>query len=287
MRSKWIMMIFGVLLVGGATLGFAQYMKSYELDVTMMDTIKPARMIQAGELITEDKIRTISIPTIQHMENAVIDKNQLLGKRAVVPIGESEEFLSWKLTEDTLFPKEGENYYGFKVDFTTAVNNMVRRGDKVDVWVEYSTPKWRNEFGEEIDESLLTSTPSPFWEREYSKKIMEELTVAYVKDSEGKEVVDIVNKGPINLPGESPAQRDNANYDQHRQNATAQPSYITFILNDEEFAVLTQGTKEGTIKLGLPSTSVTIGEIVPSGQEQPLDTEGNSRTKSGEGGDEQ
>src|SRR5262249_14085254 len=71
---------------------------------------------------------------------ALLRLTDIEGKRAVAPIGESEELVSWKLTEDDLFPGAGESYYGFEVTEVQAVNNMVRRGDRVDVWVEYNEP---------------------------------------------------------------------------------------------------------------------------------------------------
>jgi hypothetical protein len=270
---KWITVVIGLLLVGGSAFGFAEYMKTYQLDVTMMDTVKPVKMIQSGELITKDMIRKVSIPTVQHMENGMIDANQIIGKRAIVPIGESEEFLSWKISVDSLYAKGNEQYIGFKADFVGAVNNMVRRGDKVDVWVEYTSPKLFNASGQEIDntqQSLQTpvnpNTPlDTTVKKTYSKLLINGLTVAYVKDQDGKEITDAgTPSGPtFSLPSTT-TDRDNANAEHYRQNASGQPSYITFIMSPEQYALFAEGTKEGTIKLGLPSTSVTIGTIVTS-----------------------
>jgi hypothetical protein len=267
---KWITVIIGVLLISGSAVGFAKYMKSYELDVTMMDTVKPVRMIQAGELITEDMILKVSIPTVQHMENGMVDAREIIGKRAIVPIGESEEFLSWKISEDSLFAKGDDQYIGFKIDFVGAVNNMVRRGDKVDVWVEFTSPKILNFAGQEIDQVLdPNSSVETTLKKSYSKQLIKGLTVAYVKDQDGKEITDTgVPNGPsLSLPG-TPTDRDEENAERYRQNASGQPSFITFIMSPEQYALFAEGTKEGTIKLGLPSTSVTIGTIVPSASKE-------------------
>lgn len=278
---KWITLIIGLLLVGGSAVGFAKYMKSYELDITTMNTIKPVKMIQAGELITESMIRTVSIPTAQHMENSIIDPKKLIGKRAIVPIGESEEILSWKIGEDTLYPKDNEEYIGFKVDFVGAVNNMVRRGDKVDVWVEYTQPKMYDENGIELDQAeqarRIAANPANaklVAKKIYNKLLIKNLTVAYVKDQEGKEITDSGSpKGPqLQLP-ESATQRDEANAERYRQNASGQPSYITFIMSPEQYASFAEGAKEGTIRLGLPSTTIAIGTI------EPTDTKVNATDK--------
>ncbi|CAM4047225.1 SAF domain-containing protein [Paenibacillus alkaliterrae] len=272
--SKWISMIVGLLIVVGAAIGFAKYMKGYELDVTMMKTIKPAVMIQAGELITADMLREVSIPTVQHMDNAIVDGNEIVGKRAVVPIGEMEEFLSWKIGPDTLYPKKGETYIGFKVDFVGAVNNMIRRGDKVDVYVEYNTPKLLDAAGQVIDPTM-TADPSAsampqVAEKIYNEKLIPGLTVAYVKDQDGKEIVDSAPATTLGIPSTG-SQRDEVNMERYRQGATAQPAFITFIISEEQYAKLAEGQKEGVIKLGLPLTSKPIGTIIPDKQTDTAD----------------
>jgi hypothetical protein len=262
---RWITVIIGLLIVVGSMLGFAQYMKSYELNVTMMQTVKPVKMIQAGELITKEMVRLVSIPTVQHMDNGITNANQIVGKRAIVPIGEAEEFLSWKIGKDTLYPKADEQYVGFKVDFVSAVNNMIRRGDKVDVWVEYTSPKIVDTFGQEIVPDQLNPNATSTGKKIYSERLIKGLTVAYLKDQEGKEVTDTGGKAySIALPGGSASAHDDNNSEYYRQNASALPSYITFIMNEEQYALFAKGQKEGSIKFGLPSTAVTIGSIVPN-----------------------
>lgn len=270
MRRKWIPAFIGLVIVVGCVLGFKEYMNSVRTDVTMMDTWKPVKMIQAGQLITSEMIHKVQIPAIQHMENAVLDKNQIVGKRAIIPIGESEEFLSWKIGIDTLYPTGDENYIGFKIDFVGAVNNMVRRGDKVTAWVEYNEPKVFDSSGNEITEeqqsALLVGNPMMSFEKIYTKKLLENLTVAYVKDQEGHEITDIsTSTGTLSLPlsGED---KDDTNSDRYRQNATGQPAYITFIMSPEQYETFAAGAKDGIIRLGLPNSTVMFGTITKQGE---------------------
>lgn len=300
--KRWILVLIGIFVVGSCGIGFWQYMKSYELDVTMMETIKPVRMIQANELITSNMVKVVSIPRVQHMENAMLNPEDIVGKRAIVPIGEAEEFLSWKIGEDTLYPKNNEEYLGFKAAFIDTVNNMVRRGDKVNVWVEYTTPKYIDAMGQEVDENqisllLATNTEEPIgaiptgWKKVYNKLLIENLVVAYVKDQEGKEVTDLDATNAIGIGSFSTADRDEAKMETYRQNASAEPSYITFIMNPEQYALVAEGQKEGMIKLGLPSTSVMLGSIV-SNKKQASDNESLGRidepstATNNEGGDQ-
>lgn len=274
MKHRLISIVVGLLLVAGSTYGFTVYMKSYELDVTMMKTIKPAELIQAGELITPDMLVEVDIPTVQHMKNAIVDINEIIGKRSKVPIGEMEEILAWKIGPDTLYPDKDETYLGFKVDFVGAVNNMVRRGDKVDVYVEYTVPKLLTDSGEILDQTILdannhlSGTPESLPTivgKVYNERLITGLTVAYVKDQEGKEIEDIsaaVSFG-LSLNGSN---RDAFNMERYRQNATNQPAYITFIINDEQYSLIAEGQKEGTLKFGLPLTNETIGTIVTEGE---------------------
>lgn len=268
---KVITVLIGIIIIGSSAFGFSKYMKGYELDVTMMKTIKPVKMIQAGELITENMVHMVSIPTIQHMSNSLVENADIIGKRAIVPIGENEEFLSWKIGKDDLYPEGEEEYIGFKIDFVGAVNNMIRRGDKVDVWVEYSVPKLFDASGQEVDQTeqakLIADNPAALdgLTKVYSKRVLMGLTVAYVKDQNGNEVRDTgTPSGPTLSLSSSPSKNDDTNAERYRQNASGQPSYITFIMSPDQYSSFAEGAKYGAIKLGLPATSTTIGTIVPS-----------------------
>ncbi|MFC5402429.1 hypothetical protein [Cohnella soli] len=256
MRRKWIPGLIGLIIVVGCVLGFKQYMNSVRTDVTMMETWKPVKMIQAGQMITSDMIHKVQIPTVQHMGNALLERSQIVGKRTIIPIGETEEFLSWKIGPDALFPTGDEDYIGFKIDFVGAVNNMVRRGDKVTAWVEYTVPKVFDDFGNEITDAqqaaLLAANPNLTFKKVYTNKLLENLTVAYIKDQEGIEITDATSSGPISLPLSSD-QKDVTNSDRYRQNASGQPSYITFIMSPEQYETFAAGAKDGNIRLGLPN----------------------------------
>ncbi|MBO7745812.1 SAF domain-containing protein [Paenibacillus sp. MWE-103] len=275
MNRKWISGAIGLLIVVGCSIGFWKYMNSIETDVTTMQTWKPVKMIQQGQLITSSMIREVSIPTVQHMDNAIVEQSQIIGKRALIPIGETEEFLSWKIGEDKLYPSGEDEYIGFNIDFVGAVNNMVRRGDKVVAWVEYAQPKVLDVSGHEISEAqqqaVLSVEPSAVFTKVYTKQLLNDLTVAYVKDTEGNEIIDADLGGPISLPG-SAAHRDEASADHYRQTATGVPAYITFIMSPEEYQTFAAGTKEGTIRLGLPNTLSSFGTItsLQSEAKEPL-----------------
>ncbi|QHW35438.1 hypothetical protein GZH47_31560 (plasmid) [Paenibacillus rhizovicinus] len=263
MNRKWMSALIGLIIVAGCAIGFSKYMQSVQTDVTTMQIWKPVTMIQSGQLITSNMVKKVSIPTVQHMDNALLDKNQIIGKRALIPIGETEEFLSWKLGDDTLYPTGDEEYIGFKIDFVGAVNNMVRRGDKVAAWVEYTQPKVLNGNGEEISEvqqaALLAANPMVTFKKIYTKQLIPNLTVAYVKDAEGNEIADATSNGPLSLGSSS--QKDEENAERYRQNATGQPAYITFIMSPAEYEVFAAGAKDGTIRLGLPNSMNIIGTV--------------------------
>ncbi|WP_336788344.1 SAF domain-containing protein [Paenibacillus sp. MMO-177] len=286
--KKWSPIIIGLILIVGSCVFFVKFMKSYQLDVTMMKTIRPVHMIQAGELITSDMLEEVSIPTVQHMPNAIIDKNLIVGKRAIVPIGEMEEVLSWKIGENTLYPAADETYIGFKVDFVTAVNNMVRRGDKIDVWVEYMEPKLYDASGREIDSEQVASGDSvEIAKKVYNDKLISGLTVAYIKDQEGKEIEDTstVNNS-FSLPL-SADQRDVKNIERYRQETLAQPAYITFIMNDYQYSKFAEGQKEGAIKLALPNFIQPVGTIVPTNSPQDQSNQLQNQSVQQEGGEAQ
>jgi hypothetical protein len=337
---KWITAIVGLLIMAGSVVCFMFFMKLYEQDLTMMETYKPKTMIYSGELITEEKLVKVSIPVLQHTKTALTEAEAIIGKRAVIPIGESEEFMSWKLGEDDVFPQAGEGYYGFEITSVQAVNNMVRRGDRVNIWVEFSDPldpkhKQAAESGQEAESNLsdshistdssssasrdshistesslpaspdshistdsspsaspdshistdsssspsaspdsLTSVNSPASPNAsaqssllppssastYTRLLLEDVRVAYIKDGEGKEITDPKLTSLGKLKSLSKDERDEYHFDAFRSAASAPPAFITFIMTPQQYDRFVEGRMEGTIRLGMDNPFMTIEE---------------------------
>jgi hypothetical protein len=232
---KVIIGVTGVVLMIGSILGYLYFMQSTEVKVSTMQTIKPTRLLNSGEIIDISMIRRVTSSVSAHSVDAIQDVNLLVGKVIAVPIGKDEEFASWKLSTIRLTPKEGERYFSFKTDNETNVNNMLRRGDRIDVWVEFDQPK------------IVTDSTGGTLSIG-AVKIIEGLMVSDIKTAEGLSVTDSTGVETI-------IQSDQTQFNNARNKATGKPELNTYIMNDEVYEAYVLGNIGGHIKLALPDLS--------------------------------
>ncbi|WP_438432544.1 RcpC/CpaB family pilus assembly protein [Gorillibacterium sp. sgz500922] len=225
----WIIGIVGAALMAVSVVGYLLFMRNYDRSQETLETLMPVRTLLSGERIEAAVLRKVTVPVAAHRPDAVRRPEELIGKYVVVPIGREEEIAAWKLSRDKLVPEEGERYYSFKTDAAANVNNMVRRGDRVDVWVE-----------------LKQSAGEPGVERASALKVIEGLPVAGVKTAEGAEVTD--KQGMDALLASDAAQLADS-----RGKSAGKPELNTFIMNDEVYAAYAAAAAAGTIRLALPN----------------------------------
>ncbi|CAG7646144.1 hypothetical protein ACFQI7_23340 [Paenibacillus allorhizosphaerae] len=228
----WIFGLTGCLLMAGSVYGFVLFMKRAEWKMNVMETVMPARMLQSGEVIEASMLRKAVIATAAHHPEAITDPKAVLGKTVVAPIADNEEIAEWKLSDGPSVPLEGERYFSFKTDAVANVNNMVRRGDRVDVWVEFAAPK------------PIQTKDGTLWSVG-AVKIIEGLTVSAVKIAEGAEVSDTATLETI-------VQSNRTQLQNARSKPIGKPELNTYIMNDEIYDAYVLGSIGGTIKLALP-----------------------------------
>jgi hypothetical protein len=189
----------------------------------------------------------VLIPITAHDSNAVTDIEMIRGKKLKVPLSTGEEFTPWKLTDAIIAPNPDQRYYSFKTDALQNVSNMIRRGDRVDVWVELDTPR-----------RLLDEKAGKQWIG--SVKLLENLLVADVKSAEGAEIVDAYeNGGAFSSLGVGILHNQEPDLNQIRGKPNAKPEVNTYIMNEAEYNVYVMGALSGTIKLALANISVENG----------------------------
>lgn len=233
MQRAWIVTLLGCLLMAGSVAGYWQFMKHTEQQVATMETVKPVRMLHSGEVIEASMLRKAVIPVAAHHPEAVTDAGSLIGQTVLVPIADSEELVLWKLSERRLVPKEGERYFSFKTDAAANVGNMVRKGDRVDVWVEFEAPK------------LIRTASGAVWSVG-AVKVIEQLPVTGVKTPEGPEVTD-------GTAVESVVQSNRQQLQHTRSKPSGKPELNTYLMNDEVYEAYVLGNIAGKIKLALPN----------------------------------
>ncbi|MGG1600835.1 hypothetical protein [Paenibacillus naphthalenovorans] len=232
MQRTWIVALLGCLLMAGSVAGYWQFMKHTEFQVETMDTVKPVRMLHSGEVIEASMLRKAVIPVAAHHPEAVTDVHALIGQTVLVPIADHEELVLWKLSDRRLVPREGERYFSFKTDAAANVGNMVRKGDRVDVWVEFDNPK------------LIKTASGATWSVG-AVKVIEQLPVTGVKTPEGPEVTDATAV-------EAVVQSNRQQLQNARSKPNGKPELNTYLMNDDVYEAYVLGSIAGRIKLALP-----------------------------------
>lgn len=227
---RWLVTGLGVLLMAASVYGFGRYAEQAERDARTVEAIMPNRLLASGETVDASMLRRVRIAEAALAPDALRDEGEIVGRSVVAPIGPNETIAAWKLADRQLTPAEGERYVSFPTDDVTNVGNMLRRGDKVDVWVEFDAPV------------TLGGVPRG------ALKVIEGLSVASVRSAEGAEVADAA---AYDAPFQSTArQRDRV-----RANANGKPGMNTFIMREAIYEAYALASLVGAIKLALPEPS--------------------------------
>ncbi len=220
----------GVLLMATSVYGFGRYAERTERNARTVEAIMPIRLLASGETVDGSMLRRVRIAEAALAPDALRDEADIVGKSVVAPIGPNETFASWKLADRQLTAAEGERYVSFPTDDVTNIGNMLRRGDKVDVWVEFAAPV------------TLGGVPRG------ALKVIEGLSVASVRSAEGAEVEDAA---AYDAPFQSAArQRERA-----RASANGKPGMNTFIMKEPIYEAYALASLVGKVKLALPEPS--------------------------------
>jgi hypothetical protein len=238
-KRKWFAYAIGFLMIFSSVYFYFQFTNHYQAAATTMRTLKPLRPLQAGDIISNENVQSILIPIMAHDSNAVTDIELIRGKRLKVPLSTGEEFTPWKLADLMIAPNPDQRYYAFKTDAMQNVSNIIRRGDRVDVWVEFDTP--RHYVDEKGGKQLIGTV-----------KLLENLLVADVKSAEGAEIIDGYEAGGgFSSLGVGILHNQVPDLNQIRAKPNAKPELNTYIMNDAEYNVYVIGALSGKIKLSL------------------------------------
>lgn len=234
---KVMVALLGVVLMAVSVYGYIRFMQDLEHDRNTMLTLKPVRTLLSGEVIEAGMLRRVEIPGTAHRDDAIVDVTSLSGRVVVVPIGKDEELTGWKLSPGRVVPLPDERYYSFKTDAVANVNNMVRKGDRVDVWMEWKHP--------DPNRAAAMDTAAI--------KVIAGLPVSAVKSAEGIEVEDRVTL-------EAAIATDAAMLSQARSKPGGLPALNTYIMADEVYQAYAAAAATGTIRLALPNLTQDTSE---------------------------
>ncbi len=217
----------GVVWMIGAVGGFHWYVRAVEQRVAYVTTWQPTRWIASGEVIDSAMVREVRIPERAIVKDGLRRIEQIVGKSTLIPMSADEQFVAWKLSSKRVVPTGDERFVSFPTNEVTNVATILRKGDTVDVYVEFGKAV--------VIEGQLRG----------AVKVIEALPVASVRTAEGIEVVTHTDDAwlafshtPAVPPSSSP-------------HAATKPAINTFLMTPQVYEAYTLAQLYGQIKLTL------------------------------------
>lgn len=195
--------------------------------------VVPKHFVAAGERLAAEDLTYRPLAGSAYKEGMLLDAGEAVGMEAVVPLGESEPVLKWKLDRYHLLPREAESTFQLPREYVLSVSNGIRAGDRVVVYVS--------------GESLPSSRLFPG-----------EVTVASVKTGGNQEVDDMANPNLLSL-----ADGDKEKMYASRRNANGMIEFVNLNLTEEQWLKIDSLCKNGQNKLVIaysPLSMRTAGE---------------------------
>lgn len=158
-KKTWIMVISIIISLAGIV-GLYYVNQHYAVQINTEQMPVAKRYIPAYTIITEEMIEYKITPKLAISDEAVLLDKDIVGKMTAIPIGQSEQFLYWKLDERGLFPKGDEEIFAIPMDYIISYPDTLKRGDTITIHV--------------------SGKPVP---------LLEDIRIAYARQSSNKEVV--------------------------------------------------------------------------------------------------
>jgi hypothetical protein len=217
-RNLWIGVVSALL---AALLAYAVYelqLRQLAGQVTR-EIVVPKRFIDAGTIIEEGMVELRAMDAAVYREGMLTRVRDVIGLEAVVPLGEGEPILDWKLDRLRLMP--GENEYTFQIpkSYILSISSGIRAGDLVLVFAS----------GGAYGSGLLFEQP---------------ITVASVKSAAYTEVDDSERSALL-----SRARNDREQLYASRRDASAPIDHINLNLTEEQWLLLDRTCRDGETKL--------------------------------------
>lgn len=217
-RSLWISCVSALL---AALLAYAVY----ELQLrqlkgqTSVEVVVPVQFIDAGTLIEESMVEMRRVDASAYREGMLRSIREAAGQEAMVPLGEGEPILEWKLDKFHLLP--GRDQYTFQIpkSYILSISSGIRAGDQVLVFAS----------GEKSGSRLLFEEP---------------VTVASVKSSSYTEVDNAETSALLARTRDNREQLYAA-----RRDASAPIDHINLNLTKEQWLLLDEWCRDGETKL--------------------------------------
>ncbi|MBB3112153.1 hypothetical protein FHS18_004231 [Paenibacillus phyllosphaerae] len=196
----------------------------------------PNRFVSAGERITADMLDYKRIARGSYMTGMLMNAGDAVGLEAVIPLGQDEPLLAWKMDRYRLQPDRTQSTFQIPKDYVLSISSGIRAGDKVIVYVS----------GPNASSSRLFEAPA---------------VVASVKSSANVEIDDPENPNLLSM-----ASGDKESMYASRRNANGMIDTINLNLTEAQWLELDTLCKSGENKLVIAYSpaSLDVGETESS-----------------------
>jgi hypothetical protein len=230
-RKNLIISVVSAILAGIVVYGIhILLIRQIELQQTI-EVVVPNQFIDAGTLLTEDMLTFRPVLTAAYDESMFTKKEQVAGQETMVPLGENEPILSWKIDRLHLMPDRQQATFQIPESYILSISNGIRAGDKVHIYVS----------GAENGPHRLFSEP---------------VTVASVKTASNVEIDD-----PVNSTLLSKARGDMEKAYASRRNANGAIEQINLNLTEEQWLAIDRICRSEQAKLVIAYTSSYLSKI--------------------------
>ncbi|OMF34743.1 flagellar biosynthesis protein FlgA [Paenibacillus sp. FSL H8-0548] len=204
-----------------------------ELDDTIA-IIVPKRFIGAGERLKESDLEFKMLPKAAYVSDMISKLEHAAGKETIIPLGQGEPLLHWKVDDYYFQPKRSESTFQIPKEYIRSISNGIRAGDKVMIYAS----------GEAAPSMRIFS---------------EAVTVASVKSSGNVEIDSIENPNLFSL-----AEGNKQQMYASRREANGMIDYLNLNLSEEQWLQLDDLCKAGELKLVVAyspeSLNLAVGE---------------------------
>lgn len=97
----------------------------------MMAVLVPKRFIAAGVRLEERDLEVRLLPQSAVMPDMLTESGQAAGKETIIPLGQGEPILDWKVEQYYLQPRVYESTFQIPKEYIRSISNGIRAGDKV------------------------------------------------------------------------------------------------------------------------------------------------------------
>ncbi|WP_028609439.1 SAF domain-containing protein [Paenibacillus harenae] len=196
--------------------------KLQRMQIEQQETVAvlvPKRFIGAGERLQEKDLEYKMMPQAAFNPEMLVDSGQVEGKETVIPLGQGEPILDWKVDRYYLQPRRSESTFQIPKDYIRSISNGIRAGDRVLLYA--------------------SGEASP------SKRLFEEaVVVSSVKTSGNLEIDNVENPNLLSL-----AEGNKEQMYASRRDANGMIEYLNLNLSEEQWLHIDGLCKSGEIKL--------------------------------------